>query len=141
MWEAQLVNMSNKNMWWLRHWWEYCGIRILILARLGLYLKVFEQNWYLMTFDAIGAFLMFFSAILRLFCAFLTPFCPFLTQFCALLTPFSAFLTQFCAFLSRNLILERIYRKNYRKPIYRPFSNYRANYRYRFYTSSNYRWF
>ena len=47
------------------------------------------------------------------------------------------FLTQFCAFLSQNLILEKIYRK----PIYRPFSNYRANYRYPLNTSSNYRWF
>ena len=68
-----------------------------------------------MTFDAIGAFLMSFSAFLMLFCAFLTPFCAFLTQLCALLTPFSAFLTQFCAFLSRNLILEKIYRKKLSK--------------------------
>ena len=103
-------------------------MKILILARLGLYLRVFVQNWYLMTFDAISAFLMFFGAFLILFCAFLTPFCAFLTQFCEILTSFFAFLMQFCAFLSRNLILEKIYRK----PIYRPFSNYRANYRYRF---------
>ena len=33
---------------------------------------VFEQNWYFMTFDAIGAFLMFFSAFLMVVCAFLT---------------------------------------------------------------------
>ena len=68
-----------------------------------------------MTFDAIGAFLMFFSAFLMVVCAFLTSFCAFLTQFCALLTPFSAFLTQFCAFLSWNLILEKIYRKKLSK--------------------------
>ena len=59
---------------------------------------IYEQP--LMTFDAIGAFLMFFSAFLMVVCALLTSFCAFLTQFCALLMPFSAFLTQFCAFLS-----------------------------------------
>ena len=134
-------HVKQRYMQRLRHWRGYCGIKVLILTRLGLYLRVFVQNWYLMTFDAISAFLMFFGAFLILFCAFLTPFCAFLTQFCAFLTPIFAFLTQFCAFLLRNLILEKIYRKNYRKPIYRPFSNYRANYRYRFNTSSNYRWF
>ena len=70
-----------------------------------------------MTFDAISAFLMFFGAFLMLFCAFLTPFCAFLTQFCEILTSFFAFLMQFCAFLSRNLILEKIYRKNLSKKI------------------------
>ena len=44
-----------------------------------------------MTFDAIGACLMFFGAFLMLFCAFLTPFCAFFTQLCALLMPCSAF--------------------------------------------------
>ena len=26
LWQAQLASMSNKNVWWLRRWWEYCGI-------------------------------------------------------------------------------------------------------------------
>ena len=71
------------------------------LWALGLYLKVFVQKWYFMTFDEIGAFLMSFSAFLMLIFAFLTPF--------------FAFLTKFCAFLSRNLILEKIYRKKLSK--------------------------
>ena len=134
LWEAQLLNMSNKNMWRLRHRREYCGIKILILAWLGLYLKVFVQKCYFMIFDAIGAFLMSFSAFLMLFCAFLTPFSTFLT-------PFTPFKRNFVPFCRETWFWRKFIEKNYRKPIYRPFQNYRANYRYRFNTSSNYPWF
>ena len=56
-----------------------------------------------LTFDAISEFLM-------LLCAFLTPF----TSILRLL----------------DLVLGRIYRKSYRKSIYRPFFIYRSSYHY-----------
>ena len=68
-------------------------------------------------------------------------FVAFFTLFWALLSYF----TLVCAFLSQNQKYAHFqgwnYRKNYRKPINRHFSNYRQKYRYRFKTSSNYRWF
>ena len=70
---------------------------------------------------------MFFVAFLRYF----EPFCR-IWHFCY-------------AFLLQNQksahLLGWNYRKNYRKPINWHFSNYRQKYRYRFKTSSNYRWF
>ena len=45
------------------------------------------------------------------------------------------------AVLSENLIFGEIYRKNYRKSICRPFSNYRSNCWYWFYTFWSYLWF
>ena len=69
-------------------------------------------------------------------------FCCF---FNAILSPFVVFYTFFYAFLLQNQIYAHFlgwnYRKNYRKPINWHFSNYRQKYRYRFKTSSNYRWF
>ena len=68
-------------------------------------------------------------------------FVAFFTLFWALLSHF----TLFYAFLLQNQKYAHFsglnYRKNYRKPINRHFSNYRQKYRYRFKTSSNYRWF
>ena len=68
-------------------------------------------------------------------------FVAFFTLFWALLSYF----TLVCAFLSQNQKYAHFqgwnYRKNYRKPINRHFSNNRQQYRYRLKTSSNYRWF
>ena len=65
-----------------------------------------------MTFDAIGAFLMFFMAFLMLFCALLTPFCASLMQFCALLSPFSTFFKAIlCLFVTKPDFGENLSKK------------------------------
>ena len=102
--------------------------------------EVLIKYWYSCT----ESYIITFCAILCLFDAILCPvdfFCCLFTLFWALLSRF----TLFYAFLLQNLkyahFSEWNYQKNYRKPINWYFSNYRQKYRYRFKTSSNYRWF
>ena len=105
----------KQNMWWLRHWWEYCGIKILILARLGfvfesicakLVLYDFCCNWCL-----FNVFQCLSNVILCLFNTILCIFNAILCTFNAIFRLFNAIL---CLFVAKP-DLERIYRKKLSK--------------------------
>ena len=117
---------------WFSQLKAYCEIKIKILACQNLRTLVIKQLGYNFWRYAVP-FLYYFVRV--------DVFCCLFTLFWALLSRF----TLFYAFLLQNQKYAHFsgwnYRKNYRKPTNLYFSNYRQKYRYRFKTSSNYRWF
>jgi len=108
----------------------------LPLLALLPWIEVLILYWHSCT----DSYVINFCAILCLFGAILCP----VNVFCCPFTLFWALLSRFTicyAFLLQNQKYAPFSGWNYRKPINWYFYNYRQKYRYRFETSSNYRWF